>query len=67
MIERQVVHMTRLVDDLIDGSRVTAGKIELKLSRTDLRDIVERGVELSRPAIEAASQELVIELPETPV
>lgn len=67
MIERQVVHMTRLVDDLIDGSRVTAGKIELKLARTDLRDIVERGVELTRPAIEAANQELVIDLPQTPV
>ena len=67
MIERQVAHMTRLVDDLIDGSRVTAGKIELKMARADLRDIVERGVELTRPPIEAANQELVIDVPQHPV
>ncbi|MDR5735956.1 ATP-binding protein [Caballeronia sp. LZ025] len=67
MIERQVAHMTRLVDDLIDGSRVTAGKIELKMSRTNLRDIVDRGVELIRPQIEAANQELAIDVPRHPV
>lgn len=67
MIERQVTHMTRLVDDLIDGSRVTAGKIELKISQQDIRDLVERGVELTRPAIEAANQELVIDVPQHPV
>ncbi|MEZ2354978.1 ATP-binding protein [Caballeronia sp. RCC_10] len=67
MIERQVAHLTRLVDDLIDGSRVSAGKIDLKLSQVDLRDIVERGVELTRPLIEAASQELVIGVPQCPI
>ena len=67
MMERQVAHMTRLVDDLIDGSRVTAGKIELKTSQQDLRELVERGLELTRPAIEAAHQELVIEVPQCPV
>lgn len=67
MVERQVTHMTRLVDDLIDGARVTAGQIALKRSEIDLRDIIERGVELTRPAIEAANQELVIDVPEGPV
>ncbi|MDR5809061.1 PAS domain-containing sensor histidine kinase [Caballeronia sp. LZ019] len=67
MIERQVAHMTRLIDDLIDGARVTAGKIELKKCGTDLRDIVDRGVELIRPQIDAANQELVVEVPRWPV
>ncbi|GGD69997.1 PAS domain-containing sensor histidine kinase [Caballeronia grimmiae] len=67
MIERQVDHLTRLVDDLIDGSRVTAGKIDLKMFRTDLRDIVDRGVELVRHQIEAANQELMIDVPRHPV
>ncbi|MFM0758147.1 sensor histidine kinase [Paraburkholderia strydomiana] len=67
MIERQVVHMTRLVDDLVDGARVSAGKIELKMCQTDLRDIVDRGVELIRPQVEAANQELIIDVPGHPV
>jgi len=67
MIARQVAHMTRLVDDLIDGSRVTAGKIELKMSCADLRDIIDRGVELIRPQIEAANQHLVVDVPACPV
>jgi len=67
MMERQVAHMTRLVEDLIDGSRVTAGKIEFLMSQVDLCNIVEQGAEFTRPAIEAAKQQLVLDMPQHPV
>lgn len=51
VIERQVGHLTRLVDDLLDVSRITRGKIELRRERVDLRDVARRALESARPAL----------------
>jgi len=56
MIERQVRHMTRLVDDLLDVSRITRGRIELRSEPLDLRDVLLAAREATLPIIEAAGQ-----------
>jgi signal transduction histidine kinase/ActR/RegA family two-component response regulator len=67
MMERQIGHMVRLIDDLMDVSRITRGKVELKRERLDLRRILEHALELSRPLIEAAKHELSVSIPESPL
>jgi signal transduction histidine kinase/ActR/RegA family two-component response regulator len=52
VIERQTQQMTRLVDDLLDVSRITTGKINLRMEPIELRRVVEAAVEISRPVIE---------------
>ena len=54
MMERQVNHMVRLVDDLLEVSRITRGKIELRKERVELAAVVGSAVETSRPLIDAA-------------
>jgi PAS domain S-box-containing protein len=63
IIERQVEHLTRLVDDLLDVSRITLGKVKLQKERVELATIVSRAVEASRPAIDARRHQLTITLP----
>ncbi|HYV06050.1 MAG TPA: ATP-binding protein, partial [Blastocatellia bacterium] len=63
VIDRQVHQMTRLVDDLLDVSRITRGKIELRKERVELSSIVSSAVEASRPLIEKSHHELTITLP----
>ncbi|MGF6274260.1 PAS domain S-box-containing protein [Massilia sp. UYP11] len=63
IIGRQVRHMTRLVDDLLDVSRVTRGLITLGQARVAARTVVEEAVEQVRPAIDARSQQLGVRLP----
>ena len=58
MIDRQVDHLVRLVDDLLDVSRITSGKIELRRERVELAEVVRAAVETSRPLIERARHEL---------
>jgi PAS domain S-box-containing protein len=65
MLERQVTHMARLVDDLLDISRVTSGKIHLQPQPTPVAELVHHAVEANRGAIEAAGLELSIDLPDT--
>jgi signal transduction histidine kinase/ActR/RegA family two-component response regulator len=60
LMERQVRQMTRLVDDLLDVSRITRGKIELRRERLDLAEVVLTALETSRPAIEAGQHELTV-------
>ncbi|HLJ92109.1 MAG TPA: PAS domain S-box protein [Gemmataceae bacterium] len=67
VIERQVQQMTRLVDDLLDVSRITTGKIELRKERVELATVVNSAVEASRPLIEKWGHELTVELPSEPV
>jgi PAS domain S-box-containing protein len=67
MMERQLSHMVRLIDDLLDVSRISRNKIELRLSRVLLADIVSSAVETARPAFEAAGHELTLSLPPEPV
>jgi PAS domain S-box-containing protein len=67
MAERQVQHLTRLVDDLLDVSRIMRGKIELRKSRVDVATIAARAIETARPVIDAAGHELIVALPEAPL
>ena len=63
MMERQVQHMVRLIDDLMEVSRITRGKIELKLEVLPLERVVADAVELSRPSLTAARHRLELVLP----
>ena len=63
VISRQVAHMTRLVDDLLDVSRVTRGLIELERKRLAAQDIVADAVEQTRPVINARHHALTIAVP----
>lgn len=60
MIERQVSHMVRLIDDLLDVSRITSGKVHLRLVRTSVKAIFEAALEVSRPLIEAGHHEVSV-------
>src|SRR5262245_20441511 len=66
MIDRQVTHMARLVDDLLDVSRITRNKIELHKERLELMTVVVRAVEASRPLIDARKHRLTVSLPPDP-
>jgi PAS domain S-box-containing protein len=66
-LERQVRHMIRLVDDLLEVSRITRGKLELRKERVELTAVVASALEASRPLIEAAGHELTVTLPPDPV
>ena len=63
MMERQLAHMVRLVDDLLDVSRISRGKVDLRLIRLTLQSVLESALESSRPAIEASRHRLVMQLP----
>jgi PAS domain S-box-containing protein len=63
VIERQVVQLSRMVDDLLDISRITRGKIRLDLEACDLTTIITRSIETAQPAIEARRHELSVTLP----
>jgi two-component system CheB/CheR fusion protein len=67
VIYRQLQHITRLVDDLLDASRITQGKITLQRERVELAALVARAVETSRPLIEARRHQLTVKLPSEPV
>ncbi len=67
IIERQVHHMARLVDDLLDVSRITLGRITLRRERADVALIVSQALEASRPLIEAAGHHFTLQLPEEPL
>jgi len=64
LMERQVVQMVRLIDDLLDLSRLSRGLVELRPERISLAPVVELALEASRPAIEQASHELSLQLPD---
>lgn len=67
MIRRQVAHLSRLVEDLLDVSRITSGKIQLRRQPLDLRNVVHKAVEASRPLIDAYQHTLVVDLPDAPL
>ena len=64
IMERQVEHMVRLIDDLLDVSRITRGKVQLKKERIDVRTILDTALEVSRPFIEESRHRLFISTPE---
>jgi signal transduction histidine kinase len=66
-MQRQARHLTRLVDDLLDISRINSGKIELRSALVSIRDVVEQAITTSRPLIDERRHELVVEVPEEPL
>lgn len=62
-MERQLAHMIRLIDDLLDISRINSGKIRLEAGRTRLASAIDTAVEISRPAVEARGHQLTLDLP----
>lgn len=67
MMERQLGHLVHLVDDLLDVSRITHGKVQLRRERAELAAIVDIAVESSRVAVEEGDHALTISLPPEPV
>ncbi len=62
-MERQLQQMVRLIDDLLDVSRITRGKMELRTCRVALKDVIESAVEATRPLIDEAGHELTVSMP----
>jgi signal transduction histidine kinase/ActR/RegA family two-component response regulator len=67
MMSRQLAHLVRLVDDLLDLSRITRNKIELQRVRLELRGVLEAAIELSKPLIELRQHQLSIEHADCPL
>jgi signal transduction histidine kinase len=67
VIERQVGHMALLLDDLLDVSRISRGKLDLRLAPVELRAVVDAAVETAWPLLEAKQHRLDVKLPEEPV
>jgi signal transduction histidine kinase len=67
IIQRQAHHLVRLVDDLLDVSRITRGKVELRRVPLDLGEVVLQAVETTRPLVEARRHRLRVALPDAPI
>ncbi len=67
MMDRQLSHMVRLIDDLLDVSRISSSRLHLQKARVSLSDIVNHALEAVGPAIQAAGHQLEVSMPEGPV
>ena len=67
IIRRQIQHLVRMVDDLLDVSRITRGKVELRREPVDLAEVLRHAVETARPLAEAREQTLRAEIPGGPL
>ncbi|WP_406697952.1 PAS domain S-box protein [Singulisphaera sp. Ch08] len=67
MMDRQLGHMVRLIDDLLDVSRISRNKMELRRARVSLAEVIGNAMETARPAIEEAGHQLQVSLPTVPV
>jgi signal transduction histidine kinase len=67
VIERQMRQMTRLIDDLLDVSRITRNKLDLRNERVDLGQVMQAAVETSRTLLEAGGHELIVRMPSPPL
>jgi len=67
VMERQLTQMVRLIDDLLDVSRITRDKLQLRKETVDLASVVQRAIEASRPLVESSGHELNVTLPPEPV
>jgi len=67
IVERQIEHMTRLIDDLLDVSRITRGKIELREQPLLLSSVIERAIESVRPLIDERGHRILLDLPTEPI
>jgi signal transduction histidine kinase/ActR/RegA family two-component response regulator len=67
MMERQLLHLVHITDDLLDVARITQSKMDLRCERIDLRAALQSAIEASRPALDARGHQLVVELPDAPL
>jgi signal transduction histidine kinase/CheY-like chemotaxis protein len=67
VMERQIDHLVRLVDDLLEVSRITRGLVEIHREPIDLVVVVRSAIETSRPLVEAAGHELIVSVPSEPL
>ena len=67
IMNRQVQHMIRLVDDLLDVARIVRGKIELRKEPVDIAAVFKRAIETAQPLIDAQAHQLTVSLPDEPV
>ena len=67
MMTRQVDHMVRLVDDLVEVSRLSRGTIELRREAVEVADVLRNAIDLSRPLIDQGRHDVKLELPDTPL
>ncbi|ESQ84855.1 hypothetical protein AEAC466_07300 [Asticcacaulis sp. AC466] len=67
MMDRQLTHLVRLIDDLLDVSRVSRGRIDLRKERISLQDAVKAAVETSKPLIDANGHKLTLDIPTEPL
>jgi PAS domain S-box-containing protein len=67
MIERQLAHMARLLDDLLDVSRLTRGTFEIRRDTLDVRAVVRHAIDAVRPLAEAVEQDIQVDLPDEPL
>ena len=67
MMERQVGQMVHLIDDLLDMSRISRGMIDLRKQRIELASVIAQAIEASRPSIDQAGHELLIDVPPGPI
>jgi PAS domain S-box-containing protein len=67
MIDRQLQHMVRLIDDLLDVSRITGGKFQLRKERIELSSVLEQAIEASRPNLDSAAHRLKVEPAQWPI
>jgi signal transduction histidine kinase/CheY-like chemotaxis protein len=66
-MERQLLHLVRITDDLLDVSRITQNKVEFRRERIDLRAVIHSAIEATRPMIDAQAHVLAVELPDAPL
>jgi CheY-like chemotaxis protein len=67
ILDRQIIHMSRLLDDLLEASRAASGKIVLQLAPVSLREAIGMAIEISQPGVLQRRQTLVVDLPEEEV
>jgi len=67
MIDRQVQHMVWLIDELLDVSRITRGKLKIRKERVDLAAVLDQALDVARPLVERTGQNLTVLLPPEPI
>ena len=67
MMERQVAHMVRLIDDLMDVSRIARGKLQLQRQRTTVNEALRDAIETTAPLVDAARHQLAVAIDDEPL
>jgi PAS domain S-box-containing protein len=67
IIERQLIQLTRLVDDLVEVSRITTGRVQLRTERITIQEVVEHAVETTRPLLDQRKHELSVSMGQSPI